>query len=29
MISRQKPPGHFFPYRYDTRLAPFWLPFRP
>jgi hypothetical protein len=29
MMSRQKPRAGFFPYRYDSRLAPFWLPFRP
>jgi hypothetical protein len=28
MISRQKPRTRFFPYRYDRRLMPFWLPFR-
>lgn len=21
--------GNYFPYRYDHRLAPLWLPFRP
>nr|WP_156657677.1 hypothetical protein [Mycobacterium kyorinense] len=25
---RQQPRGRYFPYRYDPRLAPMWLPFR-
>lgn len=27
-MNRRTPPARFFPYRYDPRLAPFWLPFR-
>jgi len=27
-MSRQSPRARFFPYRFDRRLAPFWLPFR-
>lgn len=27
-MSRQTPSVRHFPYRYDRRLAPFWLPFR-
>jgi hypothetical protein len=29
MMSQPSPRAGFFPYRYDSRLAPFWLPFRP
>jgi hypothetical protein len=27
-MNRQTPHTRFFPYRYDRRLAPMWLPFR-
>lgn len=27
-MARKNPPVQYFPYRYDPRLAPFWLPFR-
>lgn len=27
-MDRQTPHTRFFPYRYDRRLAPMWLPFR-
>lgn len=27
-MNRPTPPARSFPYRYDPRLAPFWLPFR-
>ncbi|QLL09028.1 hypothetical protein [Mycobacterium vicinigordonae] len=27
-MSAQNKPGRHFPYRYDSRVAPLWLPFR-
>src|ERR1700744_68662 len=28
IVTADDPHGRFFPYRYETRLAPIWLPFR-
>jgi hypothetical protein len=28
MVTAHDEPGRFFPYRYQPRLAPIWLPFR-